>query len=260
MGDHWDNQEVGWISATDTRGSATARFRASGLVGQHQVRVYTGYMGQGYLNHEQAPNAYLPRTAFVFRITPGNAAPAAYAEPYAKQPMPPSESAGASATVTPTQGPVLTHVALKANGLPANAPVSLVWGTWEGSRVSGNGFAPKETELTRLQAGADGRLEASLNIPDDLGGLHTISIRSGDRMLARTYFVIETSIVSILPKSGSGGNTGDDSSQRRRLDRLRQHLYSDVRQQLQWDTPAASTAAATRRQLHGGRCAGSSPH
>ena len=76
---NWDNQEVGWVSATDTHGTAVARFRASGSVGEHQLRVLTGYMGQGYLNHEQAPNAYLPRPAFVFRVTPGSVAPSAYA-------------------------------------------------------------------------------------------------------------------------------------------------------------------------------------
>ena len=52
---NWDNQEVGWVSATDTHGTAIARFRATGTVGQHQLKVLTGYMGQGYLNHEQAP-------------------------------------------------------------------------------------------------------------------------------------------------------------------------------------------------------------
>ena len=61
---NWDNQEVGWVSATDTRGSAVARFRAAGAIGEHQVKLYTGYMGQGYLNHEQAPNSYLPRPGF----------------------------------------------------------------------------------------------------------------------------------------------------------------------------------------------------
>ncbi len=206
---NWDNQEVGWVSATGSRGSATARFRASGGVGDHQVRVYTGYMGQGYLNHEQAPNAYLPRPAFVFRVTPGSVATSAYAEPYAKQPVPEAEpvtgSAGVSLGVTPTQGAVLTRATLKAAGLPANSSVTLVWGTWEGSRVSGNGFAPKETELSKLRVSGDGRLETPLEIPDDLGGLHTISIRSGDRTLAKTHFVIETSIVGISPKSGPAG-------------------------------------------------------
>jgi hypothetical protein len=200
---NWDNQEAGWISATDTHGSATARFRASGGVGNHQVRVLTGYMGQGYLNHEQAPNAYLPRPSFVFRVTPGNVARSAYAEPYAKQSAPKSD--GANVSVTPSQGPVRTHAALKVSGLPASTALSLVWGTWEGSRVSGNGFAPKETELTTLQSDARGQLDVPLDIPDDLGGLHTIAVRAGDRTLARTYFVIETSVVSISPTSGPAG-------------------------------------------------------
>ena len=202
---NWDNSEVGWVSATGTRGTATARLRASGDAGQHQVRVYSGYMGQSYLNHEQAPNAYLPRPAFTFRITPGHAPPAAYAEPYAKQPVPAPDKTMAAASVTPSQGPVLTRATLKAAGLPANAPVSIVWGTWEGSRVSGNGFAPKENELMQQRTAGDGTLEASIDIPDDLGGLHTISIRSGDKALARGYFVIETSIVSITPARGPAG-------------------------------------------------------
>jgi len=200
---NWDNQEVGWISATDTHGTATARFRASGAAGQHEVRVLTGYMGQGYLNHEQAPNAYLPRPAFTFRVTPGRAAPAAYADPYAKQPVPASE--GTNVSVTPAQGPVKTHATLKAGGLPANSQVSVMWSTWEGSRVSGNGFAPKETELTKLTVAADGHVNVALDIPDDVGGLHAIAIRSGDRVAAKTYFAIETSIVSISPKAGPAG-------------------------------------------------------
>jgi hypothetical protein len=204
---NWDNQEVGWVSATDTHGTAVARFRASGTVGEHQVRVYTGYMGQGYLNHEQAPNAYLPRPSFVFRVTPGSVARTAYAEPYPSQPVPSTEGAdeGVNLSVTPTQGPVLTRASLKASGLPANTPVSLVWGTWEGSRVSGNGFEPKETELTSLTVGAGGKLDTSLTIPDDLGGLHTVSLRAGKATLARAYFVVETSVVSISPTSGPPG-------------------------------------------------------
>jgi hypothetical protein len=202
---NWDNQEVGWVSATDTRGSAVARFRASGTVGDHHIRVYTGYMGQGYLNHEQAPNAYLPRPGFAFRVTPGRAAQTAYAEPYRKQPVPDADGEDASISIAPTQGPVLTRASLKANGLPPNTSVSLVWGTWEGSRVSGNGFAPKQTELSTLNIGADGKLDAHLTIPDDLGGLHTISLRAGGETLARAHFVIETSIVGITPTSGPVG-------------------------------------------------------
>ena len=36
---NWDNQEIGWVSATDTRGTAVARFRATGTLGEHAVNV-----------------------------------------------------------------------------------------------------------------------------------------------------------------------------------------------------------------------------
>jgi hypothetical protein len=204
---NWDNQEVGYVSATDTRGTAVARFRATGPVGDHEIKVYTGYMGQSYLNHEQAPNAYLPRPRFVFRVTPGAVASRGYVEPYQDQKVPAAEVnvAGAALKLTPAQGPVKTRAVLSGSGFPANQPLTLIWGTQAGSRVSGNGFAPKELELTRITSAADGRLDASLTIPEDLGGMHTLSIRSGDKTLARTFFAIETSIVSISPTSGPVG-------------------------------------------------------
>jgi hypothetical protein len=204
---NWDNQEAGYVSATGTRGTAVARFRATGPVGDHTINVLTGYMGQGYLNHEQAPNAYLPVPQFAFRVTPGRAAtPAFYAEPYQPQPVPASTGVnGASAKITPTQGPVNTKAALAVTGLPRNAQVSLVWGGYEGNRVSGNGFEPIDNELTKVTTTADGRITMPVSIPEDLGGRHSLSIRSGDTTLATTYFVIETSVVNMTPASGPAG-------------------------------------------------------
>jgi hypothetical protein len=203
---NWDNREVGWVSAADSRGTAVARFRAAGSVGEHPIKIYTGYMGQGYLNHEQAPNAYLPRPEFVFRITSGSvvAAPA-YAEPYPTAPAPDQNRGKATIAISPAQGPVLTRVSLDAGGLPANTPVSLVWSTQAGSRVTDSGFAPKETELAKLNVDRDGQIHAPVTIPDDLGGRHTVSIRSGGTTLAQTIFVVETSIVSMSPTSGPPG-------------------------------------------------------
>src|SRR5207247_2355515 len=151
-----------------------------------------------------APNAYLPRPRFVFHVTPGASAAGGYVEPYAPQKVPTAEISltGAALSLTPTQGPVRTRAALKGSGFPAHAPLSVIWGTQAGSRVSGNGFAPKEQSLARVIAGADGRIDAPLQIPDDLGGMHTLSIRSGDKTLARAFFAIESSVVSISPTSG----------------------------------------------------------
>jgi hypothetical protein len=204
---NWDNHQAGYVSAAGTRGSAVARFRASGPVGEHTINVMTGYTGQAYLNHEQAPNAYLPVPQFSFRVTSGRAAtPTFYAEPYQPQPVPASTDAnGVVATLTPTQGPVNSKTSLNVTGLPANTPVSLVWGSYEGSRVSGNGFEPVEDEVAKMTTSADGRIAMPVTIPDDLGGRHTLSIRASDKTLATTYFVIETSIVSMTPTSGPVG-------------------------------------------------------
>jgi hypothetical protein len=203
---NWDNQEIGWVSATSTRGTAVARFRAAGHVGDHEIKVYTGWMGQGYLNYEQAPNRHLPRPRFVFRVTPGSAVKSvAYAEPYQELPALAPAKEGASLRISPTQGPVLTPATISGHGLPSNTTLSVVWETQAGSRVTEAGYAPREIEIGAARVGADGTLTMPLVIPDDLGGLHTISIRERDTTLARATFVVETSIVSMSPASGPVG-------------------------------------------------------
>ena len=205
---NWDNSLAGFVSAVSSKGSAVARFRAAGPAGEHVVQVLTGFQGQGYLNHEQAPNDYLPRPRFTFRTTaqrPASIEP--YAEPYPVQPVPEAEAevATVAAGLTPTQGAVGTRARLEGRGFPAGKELQLAWQTSVGSRVSGEGFGPSETALPTVRAGSDGRLDASIVIPDDLGGLHGIAIRDGERTLARVFFVIETSIVGISRMSGPVG-------------------------------------------------------
>jgi hypothetical protein len=204
---NWDNQELGFVSAAGTRGSAVARFRATGPAGDHIVKLYTGWQGQGYLNYEQSPVASLPRPQFTFRTTPGAVQDAAYAEAYPRQPIPKTElrPAGAQLTLAPTQGPVGTPAALTGSGFAPGATMRLVWETSVGSRVSGEGFAPQENELGEVKADAQGRVHRTVPIPDDVGGLHGLVLRNGDEQVAKAHFVIETSIVEIAPRSGPAG-------------------------------------------------------
>ena len=205
---NWDNNTLGWISAASAKGSAVARFRAAGPPGDHVIKVYTGWQGQPYLNHEQSPVAHLPRPEFVFRTTNAPAqAPVAMAEPYPKQVLPDVEinAAGATASLTPTQGPVGTQARLKVTGLGAGAALDLVWQTAIGNRVSGEGFEAQDNVMQKVTVGADGALDVPVTIPDDLGGLHGLALRDGTTTLARTHFVIETSIVSMTPTFGPAG-------------------------------------------------------
>ena len=203
---NWDNHLAGWISAADTGGSAVARFRAAGPPGDHEVRVYTGYQGQGYLNHEQAPNAYLPRPHFVFRTTPEGELPASYSEPYPVQPVLLAATRdGIWMEVTPTQGPVLTPVRLTGSGFAAGRSLDVTWSTWVGSRVTETGFAPKEEVIGTVLVSTQGTIDAAITIPDDLGGLHSVVVKDGGEELARVSFAVETSIVDIFPTSGPSG-------------------------------------------------------
>jgi hypothetical protein len=205
---NWDNQELGFVSAAGTRGSATARFRASGPVGDHIVKLYTGWQGLGYLNYEQSPVAALPRPQFTFRTTSsGVVQNTAYAEPYQPQPIPKSEAhpGAAHVSLAPTQGPIGTRAALSGAGFAPGSTMQLVWETSVGSRVSGEGFTPEENELGTVKADAAGRIATTVMIPEDLGGLHALMLRRGDDVIARVHFVIETSIVEMSPRSGPAG-------------------------------------------------------
>ena len=183
---NWDNNAVGFVSAAGTRGSAVARFRAAGPAGDHPVKIYSGYQAQSYLNYEQAPNAYLPRPEFTFRTTAGRSAtPAAYIEPYAPQPTPKTEVqiANAKLSVSPTQGPVGTRAMLRGEGFNGAGTFQLVWQTFVGSRVSGNGFEPRENVIGEVKVGSDGRIEFPVDIPEDLGGLHGLALRDGEKTI-----------------------------------------------------------------------------
>src|SRR5262245_28596456 len=205
---NWDNNAVGFVSAASSRGSAVARFRASGPVGDHPLKVYSGYQAQSYLNYEQAPNAYLPRPEFKFRTTAGRtAAPAAYIEPYAPQPVPETkvEIPNAKLALSPTQGPVGTRAMLRGEGFTGVGALQLVWRTFAGSRVSGNGFEAREKVIGEVKVGRNGQIEFPAVIPEDLGGLHGLALRNGEKTVALAHFVIETSIVRMTPTSGPVG-------------------------------------------------------
>ena len=203
---NWDNRELGFVTAAGTRGSAVARFRAAGPHGDHTVKLLTGWQGLGYLNYEQSPVAALPRPQFTFRTTPGRVADVAYAEPYAPQPIPKAEATQrARVTMSPAQGPVGTPAVLKGEGFAAGEKMKLVWETFAGSRVTEAGFTSEDREIGEITADATGRIEQTLPIPDDVGGLHGIELRRDDEVAARAHFVVETSIVDISPRSGPAG-------------------------------------------------------
>jgi hypothetical protein len=112
---------------------------------------------------------------------------------------------GASLALTPTQGPVGTRAMLRGERFGNARSLQLVWQTYVGSRVSGNGFEPQERVIGEIKVGNDGKIESEISIPEDLGGLHGLVLREGEKNIATTHFAIETSIVSMTPTSGPVG-------------------------------------------------------
>jgi hypothetical protein len=120
--------------------------------------------------------------------------------------------------LTPKQGPVGTRAVLKGEGFAPGASMRLVWETAVGSRVTDTGFTPQESAMGDITADASGRIDRSVTIPDDIGGLHGLAlrladasarsgqaVRPGDDLIARAHFVIETSLVDVSPRSGPAG-------------------------------------------------------
>jgi hypothetical protein len=120
-------------------------------------------------------------------------------------PAPEVQIANAKLALAQTQGPVGTKTMLRGEGFPAGSTLQLVWQTYVGSRVSGNGFMPEERGLDSLTVDRNGVIAKDVTIPEDLGGLHGLAVRAGDKTLGRAFFAIETSIVSISPQSGPVG-------------------------------------------------------
>ena len=101
--------------------------------------------------------------------------------------------------------PVGTRALLRGEGFGGVRALQLVWQTFAGSRVSGNGFEPRESVIAEVKVGSNGQIEFPVIIPEDLGGLHGLALRNGEKTVALAHFVIETSIVSMTPASGPVG-------------------------------------------------------
>jgi len=197
----WDNHSTGWVSAVDTRGTATARLRAAGPPGAHQIKLWSGWQGQAYLNPQQAPTWFLPRPEWTFTTTAEQPELLSYVEPYPDQQSFALTSIGGAsgASVVPAQGPILTDATLMARGLPPDTEVSVAWERMVGNRVEAAGFKPEREPLGTARVAADGSLQFAFTVPDDLGGAHPIRLLAGDRELASTAYVVETSLVSVTP-------------------------------------------------------------
>ena len=217
----YDNRYTGFASGVTNKGTAIFQIRAAGPVGRHVVRAIGSSHASPYLNVPQSPLAgVLSDFAWVYTVTSDQGAPpdtldwpdpnrvaplsslASRTSASGVQPAP-----GVTANVEPGAGPVLSKATVTARGLPPAGEIDLLWVTSRGNRVSPSGWSLSETQLGHVTVGQDGALEASVQVPDDLGGWHVIKLVQAGKVLAEVPFRVEASLLGVSPKRVKAGET-----------------------------------------------------
>ncbi|MBI3979099.1 MAG: hypothetical protein HY331_13020 [Chloroflexi bacterium] len=219
MAVRWDNAYTGFISTVTTKGTGVAQIRAAGPPGEHTLQVYPASHALPYLNSHQGPNwdifGHLP-DKFIIKVTGDKGAPpaatewpeaASVAKLGASSPRTTVEGTAPAIplVVEPGSGPILSEATLRADGLPANTPVDLLWVTARGNRSRASGWSLDDVPVGKAATGSDGSLRAKLQVPDDLGGWHTIKVVAGGKILTSVPYYVERSLVEVTPKRVKAG-------------------------------------------------------
>ena len=215
----YDNTYTGFVSAVTTRGSATFQIRASGPMGPHLIKLMPASPGVPFLNVQQSGTKDVPNLVmkFSFNVTEGSSLP----PPSMEWPNPSlvatvgdtipktATAPGISAKLEPASGPTLTQTTLRANGLPPNTEVDLLWvtGRGGGSATFGLGRYLAEVPMRKATTGPDGSLTALLQITDDRGGWQAVKVAEGDKVFAEIPFYLDRSIVGVTPQQVKAGDT-----------------------------------------------------
>lgn len=215
MGLRYDNKYTGWISATVTKGTAKAQFRAAGPVGKHLIEAIPASHLTPYINVEQSPVSHLIPYRAWFEVTGDRGTPAntldwpdiervnrSSAIPRTTIGLANLAAPNARVTLVPDTGPIESSVALEATGLQAGA-VNLEWVTVTGNDLFGwNLF---QEPLGQATVGQDGSLKASVKIPHSLGGWHAIWVTQGDKLLTEAPFFVQRSLLEVTPARVKAG-------------------------------------------------------
>lgn len=211
-GVNYDNKYTGYITAVTTRGRAEAVIRATGPVGKHTIDVWHAGQTVPYLNWEESPQSHIPIFQYMFNVTkdagappltldwPEGGADSADVSIYKTTASINAGSAvGASVTLSPSKGPILSKATARVTKLPANVQVEMYWVTARGSRTTGLGWSLAETPLGKATTDKDGILVADFQVPDDLGGWHSIKFVSKETLLTEASYLIQPSLATVTP-------------------------------------------------------------
>ncbi|MBI3733991.1 MAG: hypothetical protein HY259_11130 [Chloroflexi bacterium] len=209
----YDNQFTGLLVGILNKGTAEATIRATGGLGNHNVRVGSGGAQMPYLNVQQAP-VYFPGRIqdFTFKVTSLEPDPASIelqtewqGRSYADLNANPGAvgAKGERLTVTPNVATVGAPLKVTASGFAPNTTIELQWQAMRGNRNSG--WAAQSFPLDKITTDANGKFEREVKMPDDLGGSHALIALVNGQKVADATAIIEPSILSMSPRSGPAG-------------------------------------------------------
>jgi hypothetical protein len=209
----YDNHYTGFISGTTTRGSAQVQIRAAGPVGVKAIEVAPASAAVPYLDIEQSAVAFVGKYRTKFRVTADKGLPRNRVDlPGPVEPtetsrttMTASAAQGVTASLSRRSGIILTKVGVEASGLDPNAPVLLQWMTAIGTRATASGWQLEAIPLGQATTGAGGSLSTTVQVPDNLGGWHTVRLVQGGKVKAELPYYVLRSFVSVSPRTVKEG-------------------------------------------------------
>ncbi len=201
----YDNRYTGFISATNTRGTAEVQIRAAGPVGTHAIEVAPASAAVPYLDIEQSAVSFVGKFRTTFTVTRDSGPPPARVDwPEKAAPTVDARTTlttlapgGATASLSSQGGPILSKVDVQAAGLTPDASVDVRWATAQGTRATTSGWTLVSLPLGGGTADATGKLATSITIPDHLGGWHAVLFVQNGSIKAQVPYYVERSLVSL---------------------------------------------------------------
>ena len=185
----YDNAYTGWVSSVTTDGYAKFVIPATGAIGTHVITLGHSDFGAPYMNPNQQPVvASRPFPHLPFTVTAGEAVMPVAAEKQGFGPVA-GKPVAQGIWSEPYATTVAAPVTLNAKALPANSDIEIFWTTQVGNR-SVTGFEERTSSLGKTKTDASGAFSWTFNMPDDLGGSHTLTAKLADKEVAKTTVYI----------------------------------------------------------------------
>jgi hypothetical protein len=214
----WDNGMVGFITGVKNHGTATARVRAAGPVGKHQIQVWRNYRGVPFMqNNTQSPFGEVAggrEYTWTVEVTEPDEDPGKmWVETlFDEAPLPvhvtdPEVESDAEIEITPQSGQPGTDAVITGRAFPAETDVDLVWYSHAGHRVKDIPIKPEPLPevLPTVQTDEDGTFQVEFEIPQDKGSTRPIAAKIDGESVATTGFMMQADIIDVSPVTAEPG-------------------------------------------------------